>query len=163
MKIEIDLNDILGDEDGAETLQESVKRQVVEKLTSTIRDGIGKKLDYEVARVIGEEIKAAVKLQMPTILDDLLNTEYRPVGQWGDRDGMTTFRKELVKQVTAQLKYEKKQYEQEKNVFTKVIDEITKEQVGAFKIEFDRQINGCFIKEAMDYATAQLKARLGIK
>jgi hypothetical protein len=52
MKIEIDLNDILGDEWGTETLADSVRRQVVEKLTQTVKEGVAKKIDHEVSRVI---------------------------------------------------------------------------------------------------------------
>jgi len=45
MKIEIDLNDILGDETGAETLQDSIKRQVIEKFTREIKAGISKRIE----------------------------------------------------------------------------------------------------------------------
>lgn len=36
MKIEIDLNEILGDETGVETLADSVRRQVTDKLSREI-------------------------------------------------------------------------------------------------------------------------------
>ena len=54
MKVEIDLNDILGDEYGAETLQESVRRQVIDNLTLVIKEGVEKKIEAEVARVINQ-------------------------------------------------------------------------------------------------------------
>lgn len=61
MKIEIDLNQILGDESGVETLQESVRRQVVEKLSYEVRQNIAKKIDAEVAVCINESIKEGLK------------------------------------------------------------------------------------------------------
>jgi hypothetical protein len=162
MKVEIDLNDILADEDGSETLAESVRRQVVEHLTKKIGEGVGHAISCEVSRLINEEIANAMKDRMPAILDDLLNAEYVQVDRWGGRDGSTTFRKELVKSIHEQMKYVKATYDSEKNAFTKAVDSIIAENVKEFKADFDKQVNATFTQEAMSHATKKLREKLGI-
>jgi ribonuclease D len=164
MKIELDLTDILSDDYGSETLQESIRRQVIQSLTETVQKGIAKKIDHEVEKVINEEIKAAVAAQMPTIVEDLMSAEYTVVDCYGSRStGPTTFRKELVKEVTTQLVYKKTQYSSDANAFTKAVDAVVASRVQEFKAEFDKQVNSQFVAEAMEYATAKLKQRLGVK
>ena len=163
MKIEIDLNDILGDEDGAETLQDSVRRQVVEKLTKTIRDGVGRKIDEAVSAVISEEMQKAVQEQMPALVDDLLNAEYQPVTSWGERQGKTTFRAELVKSITTQMKYEPKTYSSEENAFTRAVKSVIETKMSEFRVAFNKRIDDQFIADAMKFATDKLAERLGVK
>lgn len=161
MKIEIDLNDILGDEYGAETLQDSVHRQVVESLTKTIKEGVGKKIDHEVSRVISEEIRAAVTVQMPRIVEDLLSAEYVAIDRWGSRGSEpTTFRKELVKSINAEMVYSKQEYDSKKNAFSLAVDQVIAARTADFKAEFNKQVDAKFIADAMAFATAKLKERL---
>jgi hypothetical protein len=123
MKIEIGPNDILGDEYGTETLQESVRRQVIENLTRTIKGGIGKKIDIEVARILNEELQKVITEKMPAIVDDVLSAEYIPVDRWGGSKGTpTTFRAELVKAINEQMQYKPARYDSDKNAFTRAVD-----------------------------------------
>lgn len=164
MKVEIDLNDILGDENGAETLQESVRRQVIENLTSTLNKGIAKRIDVEISRCIDEQIRVAIETQMPAIVNDLLHAEYVMVDRYGHSTGeKTTFRKQLVAGICAEMKYEKRNYETDKNVFTRAIDQVVAENVNAFKSEFKKLVDDKFVAEAMGFAAARLKERLGVK
>lgn len=163
MKIEIDLNDILGDEYGAETLQDSVRRQVIEQMTKAINEGVGNQIKSELARVFNEEIRAAVTSQMPTIVNDLLNAEYTPVDRYGDRSGPTTFRKELVAAIHEQMKYKKSQYSSKRNAFTSAVDAVIADNVKEFKADFNKLVNEQFIAEAMAHATIKLAERLGVK
>ncbi len=163
MKFEIDLNDILGDESGAETLTESVRRQVIEKLTVEVSKGIRARIDAEVARVLSEELQAAVKTQMPALLDDLLNTEYRPVDRWGESTKeATTFRKELVKVVNSQMEYKKTNYASDRNVFTCAVDAVVAENVKAMQKDFDKRVIEMFQKEAFDYAMKAMAVKLQV-
>ncbi len=57
MKIEIDLNEILSDEYGSESLNDSIRRQVIDKLHNDVKAGIGKKIDTEISLAINSEIK----------------------------------------------------------------------------------------------------------
>jgi hypothetical protein len=163
MKIEIDLNDILGDEYGAETLQESVKRQVISNLTSTLSQSVRKKIDDETRQVIDEEIRKAVAIQMPDLISNLMETEYVPVSRYGETAQSTTFRKELVKEINEQMKYVKMNWDSEKNAFSKAVDDVVSENVKTFKAEFGRQVNSQFLSEAYSYAAKVLAERAGIK
>ncbi len=164
MKIEIDLNDILGDEYGVESLQDSVRRQVVDKLQKIIQDGVGKQIDHAVAIMINENIKSFAKDKLPDLIDNLFEHTYTPVGKFGDKDKPTTLRQELLKTITDQFQYEKKNdyYSDKKNIFTKAVDDCVQTHVEQFKKEFISKVDGKFVAEAMDFATNKLKERLKI-
>lgn len=166
MKIEIDLNDILGgdEEYGSETLNESIRRQVVDKLTKTVSEGIGKRIDVELARVIDEQITTGLKDKLPALVDDILAAEYTPVDRYGHRSKETTnIRAEIVKTVTEQMVYKTGGYSSEKNAYTSAVDGLISKHVGEFKAAFDKQIDATFVREAMEYATKKLGERLGVK
>lgn len=163
MKIEIDLNDILGDEYGAETMQESVRRQVIDNITSTLKTGVLKKIDLAVDQMIGSEITDALKARMPALIDDVMNAEYTPVTRYGERGNPTTFRSALVAKINEEMVYIKKNHDSDKNTFTRAVDAVVGENVKKFKEEFNKQVDADFTKEVMAQATAKLQERLGIK
>jgi hypothetical protein len=163
MKIEIDLNDILGDENGAETLQDSVRRQVVEHVTQTIRKGVGEKIDAAVSQTISAGIKEYLDGEMPNLMANLMDSEYLPVDRYGDRNKPTTFRKELIRSITENMQYKKTNYSSDRNAFTKAVDEVIEENVKLFKADFSKQVNAQFTAAAMQYAVNTLKEKLGIK
>lgn len=163
MKIEIDLDDILGDEYGTETMQESIRRQVIDGITSTLKTGVLKKIDLAVDQMIGSEITDALKARMPALIDDVMNAEYIPVTSWGERGKPTTFRSALVAKVNEEMVYKKANYESDKNTFTKAVDAVVGENVKKFKEEFNKKIDADFTNEALAYAADALKKRLGIK
>lgn len=165
MKIEIDLNEILGDpEFGVETLQDSVKRQIVTALTQKIQSGITKQIDTEVAMAIDATIKKNLEALTPKLFDDLLGAEYTPVDRWGQRQtgGPTTMRAQLVKAVHEQMQYTGKTYDSDKNTFTRAVDEVVGENVKKFKKDFDSLVNQMFTKECLEYAQAALQKKLGV-
>lgn len=164
MKIEIDLNDILGDESGTETIQESVRRQVVEKLSRDVKDGIGKKIDHEIAALIDSELKVALKDKIPGLVEELMSAEYTPVDRWGDpeRGKATTFRKQLVKAINETMVYKEDRYDSDKNVFTKAVDAVIKTNVDEFQRAFNKLVNDTFTKETMTYAMTELRKKFGI-
>ena len=165
MKIEIDLNDILGDSEyGVETLQDSVKRQVVAALTAAVQKGIQAKVDAEVSRAIDESIAVNIKALTPKIFDDLMNAEYTPVDRWGDSRGKpTTFRKELVSKIQEEMVYKKADYDSQKTVFTRAVDSMVSEHLVQFKKEYQSTIDAEFTKQALAHATSALQQKLGIK
>jgi len=164
MKVEIDLNDILGDKYGAETLQESVRRQVIESLTNTIKEGVGKQIDTEVSRILNDEIRTAVKSRMDEIVADLLNAEYVTCDRYGDRSRTpTTFRKELVKAIHEQMAYKKADSDWHKNAFTKAVDDVISDNVSQFKAEFSKKVDAQFVADCMKHAATKLQERLGVK
>ena len=164
MKIEVDLNDLFCDEDGApcETMQEHVEREVVRHLTRKIEDGIGRQIDAEVSRVIGEKLEAIAEELLPKLAQDMIDAEYQPVSSFGQRGETTTFRKELLRMVTYQLAYKKARCESERNIFTKTVDAVISENIKAFQVEFNKLVTERFRKEALAHAVTQLKKALGL-
>jgi len=161
MEIKVDLSEVF---DGEEPLsiEEAIKHEVIRSLTAKIKQGIEKQVQCEVSRVINEELAKAVQEQMPTIINDLLNAEYVMVSRYGDVQGMTTFRKELVKVITENMVYKKTQYASDRNAFTKAVDEVIAENVKTFQAEFNSLVTTEFAKESLAHAVAVLKKKLGI-
>jgi hypothetical protein len=162
MKIEIDLNDILGDESGSETLQESVRRQVIDSVTTTIKKGVGVQIDAAVSSTISAGIKDYLDNEMPALLSSIMDAEYTPVDRYGDRNKPTSFRKELVRSIAENMVYKKTTYSSDKNAFTKAVDEVIEENLKLFRTDFEKLVNAGFTASAMEYATNALKKKLGI-
>ncbi|GAJ29827.1 hypothetical protein [Acidomonas methanolica] len=162
MKIEIDLNDILGDEYGAETLQESVKRQVIEHLSSSVEKDIKKRISEETNRILQEELQSAVKEKMPALIDDLLTAEYVPTDRYGRTEKATTLCSELIRVVSENMVYKKGSYRSENNAFTNAVDAVIEAQVDGFKKEFVAKVDASFKAEALRVATQSILAKLGV-
>lgn len=162
MKIEIDLNDILGDEYGSETLQESVRRQVIENLTKVVTAGIQKKIDTETSRIMNETLQGALQEKMPALLDDIMNTEYTPISSYGERGEKTSFRQMLIKSVAAECTYKPARFSSDENRFTQGIRSIIETQMEAFKKEFASKIDEQFKRDALTFAVTKLSERLGL-
>ena len=160
-KIEIDLNEIFCD---GENVNESIKRQVIENLTGVIKENIGKNINNQISKLIDEQIREAIKVQMPSIVNDLINTEYVMVDKWGDSTRQkTTFRQQLIKAMHESMVYEKKNYDSDKNVFTKAVDSVINENIELFKSNFNKIVNDLFVKETLEFATNKLREKLNIK
>lgn len=164
MKIEIDLDDVFRDEDGVpeETVQEAVKRQVIARLTDDYRKRLFTRFDDQMAKIMQEQIQEVMKDRMPSIVDDIMNAEFTPVGTYGQRSEPTTFRAELVKAVSANCTYSPRNYSSEENAFTKAVKAVVAEQLAAFKAEFTAKIDDTFKRDALAFAVAKLSERLGL-
>lgn len=164
MKIEIDLKDILRDEDyGSETVQESIRRQVTDKLVSQFSSGISKKIDEQVSKAIDEQIKKSLDEIRPNLIEHILDAEYIEVDRWGSRTGKpTTFRTQLVKSVHENMVYKNSSYSSDRNAFTNAVNAVLSEQVSAFKKSFDEIITNDYQKETKAYAVKVLKEKLGL-
>jgi hypothetical protein len=162
MKFEIDLNDILSDEFGAETLQESIKRQVVDNITKKISEGVLKRIDNEVNMQITSIINEAIADKMPAIVDDIMNCEYSPVDRYGTRKDKTTFRKELVNTIAAECVYKNTSYNSDKNTFTKAVDNVVTEQMKLIEQNYKKEVDEAIGKKAFDLAIDTLKKKLGL-
>lgn len=164
MKIEIDLNEILGDESGVETLADSVRRQVTDKLAREIKENIGKQIDRELSQTINDTIKEQLIKFMPDTIAELMNAEYVCVDRYGDRQKTpTTFRKELVKAIHEQMVYKKTSYQNDANAFTKAVDSVVEENVKDFKNNFNTLVSNLFTQQCFDYAKTELAKKLGVK
>jgi hypothetical protein len=162
MKIEIDMNDILGDENGAETLQESVRRQVIDGMTASIRKSVDTQIQKAIAQTITTQVQTFIEAEMPGLMSELLVAEYTPVGRYGETSKPTTFRAELVKSITENMVYRRANYESDKNAFTKAVDAVIEASMKEFRTDFQKQVDANFTAAAFEYATNSLKKKLGI-
>jgi uncharacterized protein (DUF2267 family) len=164
MKIEIDLNDIFRDEDGnpEESLEESVRRQVIDRLSGDLRKRLFSQLDVELSKVMREQIGAVMETQMPSLVDDIMNAEYVPVSDYGQRSEPTTFRDEIIKSIAKQMKYEPKNYQSDENLFTRAVKSVVQAQTDEIKKALIAEIDTKFQKDAISFAVVELSKRLGL-
>lgn len=164
MKIEIDLDDIFRDEDGnpEESLEDSVRRQVIDRLSGDLRKRLFSQLDVELSAVMREQLNAVMTEQMPSLVDDIMNTTYTPVSTYGQRGEPTTFRDEIIKSIGANMKYEPKNYSCDENAFTKAVKSIVEAKTNEIKKELLDQVDTKFRADAIGFAVTELSKRLGL-
>ena len=166
MKIEIDLHDILYDNEGepAETLAQSIRRQVVQHIAEHAKKGVDQTIAAEVNRVLSESLAKAVEEQMPGIVATLMDQPYRPVDRWGDRSKETTFRSELLRKIQEEMTYtpSRNGFGNDRNAFTKAVDDTVGKHLDAFKASFQKTVDETFTRAALEHAAAAVKKRLGI-
>ncbi len=155
MKIEIDLNDVFCGDEGEESLEASIRRQVLDRLTYDYKERLFKNFDSMLMGKIEEAMQEAVVSRMPELVESVMTEEYTPVDRWGQRGATTTFRTELVKKVADQMEYKPlPDYQRShENVFTRTvraaIDERCKEVQKKIKEVVDSEIEEQALKVAM--------------
>jgi len=164
MKIEIDLDDIFRDEDGnpEESLQDSIRRQVVAKLEGDMRKRLFSRIDVEVSEIMNKQISAVMSEKMPELIDDIMNTTYTPVSSYGSRSEPTTFREQIIKSVAANMKYEPKGSSYDENAFTRAVKSVVEKQTSELQKALLAQIDTKFREDAIKFAVAELSKRLGL-
>ena len=82
MKIEIDLDDVFRDEEGepGESIQESVRRQIIDRLSGDMRKRLFARLDEELSTIMREQISVVMAEKMPDLIDDIMNGHVRLLG-----------------------------------------------------------------------------------
>jgi hypothetical protein len=164
MKIEIDLNDVFRDEHGhpEESTENSIRRQVLARLTNEYRERLFARFDDELAAIMKSQIQEAIKLQMPSLVDDIMNAEFIPVSTYGQRSEPTTFRAEIIKAIGSELVYKPKQYHSEENAFTKAVKSVVGEQTKAIEKALRAEIDESFKRDAIAFAVTRIQERLGL-
>lgn len=164
MKIEIDLADLFRDEEGypTETTEDAIRRQIVERLTGDMRKRLFQRVDDELAKAMQTEVSAAIKAQMPALIDDVMNSTYTPVSTYGQRAEPTTFRAEIIKAIGANMKYEPNNVFSAQNAFTTAVRSIVEKQTDEIKKALVAQIDTKFREDAIKFAVAELSKRLGL-
>ena len=163
MKIEIDLNDILSDEDGAESLRDSVRRQVVEAIVKRVSRGLDDRIDKAVSETITANLNEQSANKMPTRIENLLDQEDRSISGWGELGPATTIRNEMAKAIKDACRFDPQTYSSRDNAFTKVLSDAIHKHVYDCKNIIDSTYTTQLAKEAMEHAQKTLAARLGIK
>ena len=163
MKIEIDLNEILGDEDGSETLNESIRRQVIEAIVKRTKDGLNAKIDKAVGETISTTLTAHLKETLPALIESMLDQEFQPVSEWGKITPKTTIRNVIAETLRRQCVFEPKHYSSDESAYTKTIRDLVRSQMNEFQKRFDKEVSAQFTQEAMAYAKKALADKLGVK
>ena len=162
MKIEIDLDNILGDESGVETLQESIRRQVIESITQNVKKGIKIRIDEAVGNTIQTELNSYLKEALPVLFAQIMDAEYTPVSTYGAKGDPTTLRATLLKSITDNMVYRKGNYSSDNNAFTKAVDSVMEEQLKAFKADFNKTVDATFTAAAFAHAREAIQKKLNI-
>lgn len=165
MKIQIDLNDILTDEYGpTENLAQSIHRQVVDEIKNEIGKGINKQIKDDLSIIINDLITSEVTKLMPAFITELMDAEYERRGRYGEKEGVTSFRKEMIKTINEQMVYKPEKdryYSDRENVFTKAIKSIIQEETNKFQAEFNSVVNKEFTSNTVALVTTELKKKFG--
>jgi hypothetical protein len=163
MKIEIDLDDIFRDDQGPdESLEESIRRQVISRLTESYRKRLFDRFDAEMAATMQKQVAEIMAANMPNLIDDIMNNSYTPVSVYGQKDGPTTFRDEIIKSIAANMKYEPKTYRSDENAFTQAVKSIVEAKTGEIKTAILAQVDTEFKRDAIAFAVTKLSERLGL-
>lgn len=164
MKIEIDLDNIFRDEDGnpEEGIEESIRRQVVSRLTEDYRKRLFDRFDLELGNIMRDQIGKVMEERMPEFIDDILTAEYLPIGRYGERGEKTTFRAEIIKSIGENMKYEPKKYSSEENAFTKAVKSIVELKTKEVRDHITKEVDAKFKTDAITFAVAELSKRLGL-
>lgn len=164
MKIEIDLENIFRDENGdpEEGLEESIRRQVVGRLSEDYRKRLFDRFDIELGTIMRDQIQSVMAERMPGFVDDILDAEYVPVSNYGERKPATTFRAEIIESIAKNLKYEPKNYSSDENAFTRAVKSVVEAKTGEIKKALVSEIDGKFQKDAIAFAVTELSKRLGL-
>ena len=119
MNISINLGDIFRDEDGDplddKATRQAIKRQVIDQLTSECLKILFGRYDEELVLVMRSQLNEVMKTRMPSLVDDVMNTEFTPVNKNGQRSEPTTFRTEIIKTCTSEMTYKPKHFVLDEN------------------------------------------------
>lgn len=164
MKIEIDLENIFHDENGFpdENLEDSIRRQVIERLSGDYRKRLFDRFDIELGTIMRDQISTVMAERMAPFVDSILDAEYVPVSTYGERKPATTFRAEIIEAIAKNMKYEPKNYSSEENAFTKAVKSVVELKTGEIKKELLAQVDTKFRADAIGFAVTELSKRLGL-
>lgn len=160
--VEIDLDDVLcytneyGELTPTESIKETIERQLREGIIHEIKErylkGFKEELYTQTLLQIKEECKTEIQKHIPELIQQALTTKYETRDKWGGRTKETSFMEEFVKELTGQMVYVKKNYDSDKNMFTKLVDGTIEQLTKQWKSDFDQHIKNEVLKEAYDYA-----------
>jgi hypothetical protein len=143
-------------------LRKGIRRQVVSRLSEDYRKRLFDRFDIELGTIMREQIAVVMAERMPGFVDDILDAEYVPVSNYGERKPATTFRAEVIESIAKNLKYEPKNYSSEENAFTRAVKSIVELKTGEIKKEITAHVDAQFRQDALAFAVKQLSERLGL-
>lgn len=164
MKIDIDLSEIFVDGDEGGDVNQSIKDIIIDTVCSKIYGRINKEITDKISSILEKGITEKLNAYLSNLIPMLMEYEFEETGYYGaSKAAKTTVKNRILKTLETQCVFsERGSYNSDNNAFTKSVKEIIEKQMKEYKPAFDKQVNALFVKEAMDYAVAQVKKKLGI-
>ena len=166
INIEVDLDEILyeqgeyGEALPAETMKQSIQRQlregIIREIETKYLSSFKDKLFSELLSSIKTQCLEEAHKKIPELLENALTRQYEIVDRWGSKSSYTSFMEEFVKSLTAQMKYESKSWDSDKNTFTKVVDSTVDEMVKQWKDDFNKHIRENVLKDCYSEALVKI-------
>lgn len=165
MKIQIDLNDIFQEEGYTESLNESIRRQVIDAVKADSLRRVGEMIKEEMAKVIHEQVSEQVKLIAPKLCNELVDLEYQPITSYGSKDGgPTTMRKKFIEELKKEFVYKPNTpYPSDMNAFTKAIKQTVEQVASEARKDMSNKINQELLNSAYVAALEKIKEMLRVK
>ena len=155
ISIEISLENVFTDENGypSESVEESIRRQVVQEITRTCKSKIDSEIVNVVHSTVTKLIDDAVAEKVPGMIEMLLNEQYTPTTSWGEKHAPTSVREELIKRFRDEFQYTKtdRYGNRTSTKFTQAVDSFIQEKLSEFKKEFNETVGKEFNAQAMKY------------
>ena len=159
MEIKINTEDLVGEEC-------SVREEIISLAVEAFRKDVAEKVDREVNSFITNQLQDQIKTQMTKQIDliihDGLDYEYTEMDKWGTPHGKFTIRQRIADIFKEQAVFKQKQWDSDKNVFTKVVEQIISEELKNFRSDFNKLVNNKFLADCQEYAIKTLRERLKI-
>jgi hypothetical protein len=99
---------------------------------------------------------------MPTFISELMDAEYEKRARYGEREGKTTFRNEMIKTITEQMVYSPKSSSYDDNYFTKAVRSVLETEIKRFQTEFNSIVTKEFTKNTVDLVTSELRKKFSV-
>ncbi|MBU6231380.1 hypothetical protein KGP36_01825 [Patescibacteria group bacterium] len=158
MKIEIDLDELFQSE--GETTEEAIRKSIIAHLSKEIRVDT----KAQIKATIPDIITGSVKEYMANLLPNLIEEEFSPKTEWGEKLPKTSVRHQIIEGIKAQLKFTPNaRWDSDKSVITKLVEDATKKIFEEFQQTLAKEINAQFTARALEEAKKQLAGKLGIK
>lgn len=163
MKIEVNLSGIFSDEEGNE-VHDSIKNEIIETVTEKVYLEIQKQIEKSVNEILTTGLQNQMKAHLDTLIPQLMDHEFTETTTWGEKKGTYTVRNRLLKALDDMCKYsDRGNYSSDKNAFTDSVKSAVEEKFKNFRIEYNKQVDAEFSKQALAHASSKLREALGIK
>jgi paraquat-inducible protein B len=159
MNVKIDVQALMEDDTTRAQIMDEVGKAVVENYFEAIESHI----DRELGKIITEAREAAIKKKIGTtvelIIEQAIDEEYDPVGQWGERDKPTTIRAQIKKHVEDAL--EGRGWNGKSRI-KETIDKLVNDELRQVEKTVRSDLSAAVTEDALAVAVKALQKKLGI-
>ena len=156
MKIEIETNDFLGDED-------TIRNEVIDQIANMFMTKIGDEAENFIQQSIKESLSIVIEKQLTEIVKMHLDTEFIEKNQYGKTSGSTTVRNKIADILQKECVFKDTTYSSDQTIFTKIVKHTIEGEMQKFKKGYTSMVNTKLMQECLDMATKTLKKACGIK